>query len=721
MSAGPDTLAAARRDAPGGLAAPFVPPAPAGTTRSAIAPPPLHYRPEIDGLRAIAVIVVILYHARLHLFGVDPARGGFVGVDIFFVISGYLIGLIVLREIRASTFTFRAFYERRARRILPAIYTVLALTIPFSWRIILPRGFQDYSASIVSSVGSVANIFFWWTGSYDAEESLVKPNIHIWSLGIEEQFYLLVPVLLLLSWKYARRALPALLWGLCLCSLLLAEWMTHRAPDAAFFLLPSRMWELGAGLLLAQRELWQGRTPSPRLTTLLPALGLILIFAAIPFLRLHVHHPGLFTLIPVLGVALVIWFSGHGDPVTRMLSSPPFVGIGLISYSLYLWHQPIFALGRLSTADTVTAGQKLGWIALALVLATATYWLVEKPTRSRRRTSARTIWLIAGTGAIALAGFGLYGYRHDGLPGRFAGPLAAIAQADTIDEATLFQNGKGCLNYAPARGPCRFAGADPHGYALLTIGDSHARTLSGPLVDGLASYRGIASFTPLNRGGCVFILGLERYDVDTPNCPGRYNNLRMAYLLGQPRPIAILLSRLPLLIEQRRFDNREGGVEPGDDHPRLVATGSPQATPAPLPTIRADLARTVRLLLDHKVKVVLVYPLPEMGWNVPRKLLQLAHSGHYGDLRQIMRDERVSTSRALFQQRTRRTYALLDAVGSDPNLIRVYPERIFCPGERCLGTDAETIFYRDDNHLSRAGAARLDAAITAAIAARWGE
>ena len=163
------------------------------------------YRPEIDGLRAIAVCLVVLYHAEIRIAGIDAFRGGFVGVDVFFVISGYLIGSILLREIAAGRFSFLTFYERRARRILPALYVVLATSVPFAWLFLLPDAFKDWSASLLASVLSLSNLYFWKSGSYDAAENLLRPLIHTWSLGVEEQYYVVFPVLLLLLWTYARR------------------------------------------------------------------------------------------------------------------------------------------------------------------------------------------------------------------------------------------------------------------------------------------------------------------------------------------------------------------------------------------------------------------------------------------------------------------------------------------------------------------------------------
>jgi peptidoglycan/LPS O-acetylase OafA/YrhL len=673
------------------------------------------YRPEIDGLRAIAVCLVVLYHAEIRLAGADPFKGGFVGVDVFFVISGYLIGSILFREIAAGSFSFLTFYERRARRILPALYVMLATSIPFAWLFLLPEAFKDWSASLLASVLSLSNVYFWKSGSYDAAENLLRPLIHTWSLGVEEQYYLIFPVLLLVLWRYARRHLPFMMVALCFGSLVLAEWLTDRSASTSFFLLPSRLWELGVGAVLAKHEIDHGRVVSGLSARIMPIAGLCLLALGFLVMRPQYHHPGLMTLLPVIGSALVIWFCGAGDLVTRALSSRPAVFVGMVSYSFYLWHQPVFAFGRLTSIDGVGLGTVLIWIVLAFLLGVATFYLVEVPTRNRRLTSSRSIWLGAVLGAGLLGATGYYGYATNGAGGRFDRELALIASASRVHEADIRQGGKSCLNFDPAQGPCVFKGSSDDGYSLLTLGDSHARTLTGPLLESLSGHPAIASFAPVNRGGCIFVLGMRRVDEDQSSCPDDYNEKRLAYVSSVDRPIAILLSRLPLLVEESRYDNGEGGVEPGDDHPRIAAVGedgsaSPEA-------VAAAVSGTVTTLLKRGIKVVLVYPIPEMGWNVPQRLLMQARRQGFSPAAAEIPS--ISVAYADFQRRTRQTYELFDRVDSDPNLVRVYPEQAFCDGLRCFANDGSRIFYRDDNHLSDIGAGKVAGLIMSAIEERW--
>ncbi len=348
----------------------------------------LKYRREIDGSRAIAVAAVVLYHADFTFRGFTVFKGGFIGVDIFFVISGYLITSIILREMAENKFSFAGFYERRARRILPALFTVMLASIPFAWMYMLPKALKEYAGSVLSGLAFGSNIWFWQEASYWTEPSALKPLLHTWSLSVEEQFYVLFPVALVLIWKFARRYLTSLFVLGFLLSLQLAHSGSVRFPDASFYLLPSRGWELLAGALLAKLELEKGRIGHSVLDATMPAVGLSFIFYAFLFFDDQTRHPSFLTLIPVAGTMLFIWFSKTGEWVTDVLSSKLLVAVGLISYGFYLWHFPIFAFARLKDSSP-SHFDKLEWITLSLCLASLTYFLIERPFRNRTKIGRR--------------------------------------------------------------------------------------------------------------------------------------------------------------------------------------------------------------------------------------------------------------------------------------------------------------------------------------------
>jgi peptidoglycan/LPS O-acetylase OafA/YrhL len=369
----------------------------------------LTYRPEIDGLRAIAVSAVILYHAQITILGHQPFKGGFIGVDIFFVISGYLITSIILKElVTDGTFSFKYFYERRVRRILPALLFVMLVSLPFAWMYLLPSSFVDFSKSILYSLGFSSNFYFWYSGEqYGAESGLLKPFLHTWSLSVEEQFYILFPIVLLITFKYFRKYLIHTLILGFIISLGLADWMSKNHPSFNFYVLPTRGWELLAGSILAYFEITNGkRSENKILNLILPSVGLFLIIFNITFFKFYFRHPSLYTLPAIIGVCLIIWFSDKNEIIKKIISTKLFVGIGLISYSLYLWHYPIFAFARMTGFIENNSFNKLLLILVALILATISYRFIEKPFRSKKFLFKKLLIIII----IIFLSIGLFGF-----------------------------------------------------------------------------------------------------------------------------------------------------------------------------------------------------------------------------------------------------------------------------------------------------------------------
>ena len=347
----------------------------------------LTYRPEIDGLRAIAVIAVILYHTQLTIFGHQPFKGGFIGVDIFFVISGYLITSIILKElITTGFFSFKHFYERRIRRLLPALLFVMLASLPFAWMYLMPSSFVDFSKSIIYSLGFSSNFYFHYSGQeYGAVSGFLKPFLHTWSLSVEEQYYILFPIVLLFTFKYFRKYLIHILIVGFVISLGLADWGSRNHPSFTFYVLPTRGWELLAGSILAYLEITKGhRSKNKNLNSILPSIGFILIGHSILFFDDKMLHPSFYTLSPIIGVFLIIWFSNKNEIITKVLSSKLFVGIGLISYSLYLWHYPIFAFDRINEFSEGDVFNKIIIGLITLALSIISYYFIEKPFRNRK-------------------------------------------------------------------------------------------------------------------------------------------------------------------------------------------------------------------------------------------------------------------------------------------------------------------------------------------------
>lgn len=372
----------------------------------------LEHRREIDGLRALAVVPVIFFHGGFDLFS-----GGFVGVDIFFVISGYLITSIILTEIRSGTFSLLNFYERRARRILPALFVVVAACIPFAWLWLTPSHMREFTASVRYLAAFVSNIYFYKESGYFGPEAELEPLLHTWSLSVEEQYYVLYPLLVLVLWKYAPRSLPFVLLGLTVSSLAYANYEVVQDAYAAFFLLPSRVWELMLGGLLAFLVVAGALKVKRNQTASL--VGLCLIVYAVFAFSDETPTPSVYTLIPTVGAVLILLCATSETHVGALLGSKVFVGIGLISYSAYLWHQPIFAFARHRSLADPSPAFMLALLLLSLGLAWLSWRFVEQPFRRRDWIKQKHVFAICGLLTAVFLTFGILGKTTDGFAFRF--------------------------------------------------------------------------------------------------------------------------------------------------------------------------------------------------------------------------------------------------------------------------------------------------------------
>jgi peptidoglycan/LPS O-acetylase OafA/YrhL len=456
----------------------------------------LKYRPEIDGLRALAVLPVILFHA-----GIATFSGGFVGVDVFFVISGYLISSIIMVEIEEHKFSVVSFYERRARRILPALFFVMLWCLPVAIILMLPVQLKEFSESIISVSLFVSNIFFWSSSGYFETEAELKPLLHTWSLSVEEQFYIFFPFVLVWLWHFGRNRIVVVIVVAALCSLLLSEWAVRNAPSANFYLFPTRAWELLVGVYAAFYISSKGLNPSNPLST----FGIVLIAVAIFTFDDKTPFPGLYAVIPVLGTFLIIVFGLKGTMVAQLLSKKLFVYIGLLSYSAYLWHQPIFSFASLYTFQQLNFITVVALIVLSFSLAFVSWMYIEKPFRDNRRFSRRFIFSFSLIGILFFSGIGFYGYKHDGFI------LITDPKSKIISEAVNDWSYPGQLVVRSTSGLYSYTEGS---IDILFYGDSHAEQFA-PLAELIYKHRGLnAGF--LTGGGCPPIPNI--YEEKHKNC-----------------------------------------------------------------------------------------------------------------------------------------------------------------------------------------------------------
>jgi peptidoglycan/LPS O-acetylase OafA/YrhL len=660
----------------------------------------LTYRPEIDGLRAIAVGAVILYHAQITILGYQPFKGGFIGVDIFFVISGYLITSIILKELFTNdSFSFKHFYERRIRRILPALIFVMLVSLPFAWMYLLQSSFIDFSKSILYSLGFSSNFYFHYSGqTYGVESGFLKPFLHTWSLSVEEQYYIIFPIVLLITFKYFRKYLIHILILGFIISLGLADWGSRNHPSFNFYVLPTRGWELLAGSILAYFEINNGhRSKNKILNLILPSIGLFLIGHSILFFNDKIFHPSFYTLSPIIGVCLIIWFSNKDELITKILSTKLFVGVGLISYSLYLWHYPIFAFARITEFTEGGVFKKLLLGFLILIVSIFSYYFVEKPFRNKNNKFKVIFSLIV----IFLSVLMIFNFRviqKDGYPNRLPG----ILSGDFSKSWELLKNQKGETCFRNIEG-CKFNTSSNK--KVYIIGDSHMGSLLFNLKDRIVknNYQFITS----TIGGCLFYPGFNLVENKTQkinkNCNESYFQKIKQNLSNDKNSIIIFGGRHPLYLSNYLFDNKEGGVEGGVEGPewadKYVSTGK-------YDTIQNSFKREI-LEFSKNNKIILIYPIPEVGWNPNQKILyqwsKSEFSKHF-DLKYI------TTSFNVYRERTKSSFELLDSIQGD-NIYRVYPHKLFCDTtikDRCVTHDDKNIFYADYDHPSIKGSEMIN-------------
>lgn len=464
----------------------------------------LKYRPDIDGLRAVAVLAVVVYHATFSFSGGDVLTGGYLGVDVFFVISGFLITSILLVEQRdTGHISIANFYKRRVRRLLPALLLVVVVTLPLAYMFLLPEQMIDYAGSLVGSLLFSSN-FYWYFSlqQYGAESALLKPFLHTWSLAVEEQYYLLYPLLLMLIGKRSRALLFWVFLMLALASLFFAQYMTVKDSSFSFYLLPSRLWELMAGGFCALYYLSSKKLVLNRLVSQIILLSSVaVLIACMVVFRKETHHPGFITLMPIIATMAIISFGDEDSIVTQCLSFRPVVAIGKLSYAIYLWHFPIFAFARIS-GNFETPAAKLGFLVLAVLASAVSYKFVETPFR--RKTKVSWPKTIAATGVTSVAVLLLSGFAiiKQGFPERYTDVLDLTAEEMAHYRSDYWSDHSRFLPYTQPFSDDKIS--------VEVIGNSYGLDVSNVLAfdrrfevhfEGMTGYRCNAFTQPLSYAG----------------------------------------------------------------------------------------------------------------------------------------------------------------------------------------------------------------------------
>jgi peptidoglycan/LPS O-acetylase OafA/YrhL len=664
----------------------------------------LRYRPEIDGLRAIAVIPVVLFHAGFKTFS-----GGFIGVDVFFVVSGYLITSLIVKDIENGTFTFSGFYERRARRILPALFAMMLCCIPFAWLWMTPFELRAFSTSVISVVVFASNILFWRQSGYFDTTAELEPLLHTWSLAVEEQFYVISPIALLLLWRFGKRTIIIAIALSAIGSFILCEYASRTHPSFNFYWAITRAWELAVGSLssfvFVRRDALRDNA--------LSAVGLAGIIASVFWLDDATRFPSAYALLPVIGTALVLLFGASPTLAARLLSLRPLVGVGLISYSVYLWHQPLLVFARIRSLDDLSSNFKIAICLLSFVIASASWRFVELPWRSNQCQWFSRRSMIVGSGAAlccTFIGFGLFAHVTRGAPFRFSADVEALAAYSYEHNERRHECFSGPSSVIDPNKSCVYGNGNVVSVAIF--GDSHAEALVSALGNSMESTN--TGVRELAYAACPPIpdFGQTIIAKNVFKCDENYSSV-MSYLTEHHEiSIVIVHARWNLYIEGVPFDNMEGGRE-NETEFKLIFPGSKQLTEQAYP--KEAISRSYRVSINNLLalgkRVVLVYPVPEVGWDVPVFLSKLiaVHANI---------DRPLSTSYEVFKNRSIDAYRAFDAIPDNINLLRVKPEEILCNTRiqaRCVAERNGIPLYRDSNHLSLLGASMLSDDIVAAM------
>ena len=646
----------------------------------------MKYRSEIDGLRAIAVLAVILFHARVELF-----QGGFVGVDVFFVISGFLITKLIAENLDQDKFSLADFYIRRVRRIFPALILVLFCSIPAAYFLMSPTQFYNFSQSSIAAMLFSANFFFWKESSYFTAIKDEMPLVHTWSLSVEEQFYLLFPLFLLFVWRWGRSKVFWLLAALSLISLVISEWGWRNSVNANFYMTPSRAWELLAGSLTAlflrsntvtldaaqdgglqtntrqtntlPTNTLQIKASSLKANNVLSLIGLSAIIYSVVAFSEFAATPSVATLLPVGGTVLVILFGVPGTLVNKWLSTRVLVGLGLISYSTYLWHQPVFAFARLYFTSKPPWSVMALLVVLSLLLSWLSWRWIEKPFRDKRRVSNKCLVVCVSIGVSSVLFIGLMGHF------RVLTPL----------NLSQHNSSHGLVDYAGDNLSSIELEGEPE---YLLVGDSHA-------VQYLPSVRRKAGRASLiSEPACLSLPGLvnsyQGRSAERANCKALYQAY-FEYLDKTPSIHTVIIAH--------RYGKTLADSNTG------VLLGNVASSAEARIAFEQKLVELLSSLLAKNRKVVLIGNLPsaEVASNT---LLR-----GYQDCLYRYGKEMCPTTYPIERRAGQVSNQILDKVAEAMEGVEYYdPAMNLCDSTQCFIVKDQSLIYSDYAHLTAYGA-----------------
>ena len=644
---------------------------------------------EIDGLRAVAVLSVLAFHA-----GAPGFSGGFVGVDVFFVISGYLICSILLREISRGSFSIVRFYERRCKRILPALIVVLLACMAAALVLLSPEEAARMGSGVVATALSVSNVQFYLKGSYFDHGGILNPLLMTWSLAVEEQFYLVFPLLMLFLFRRMRGRIALTLWLLCAASLALSVYSEFRHPEFGFYLPFTRAWELGAGTLLAvlQIEQKRGLALPAWARHCLSVAGLGLILACVFRYSPGTRFPGYEAVAPVLGTVFLLL--AQGGIANRLLALQPFPAIGAISYSLYLWHWPLLSFASIISPQPLSDLARWLLMLIAFIAASLSYHYVESPFRTAKYTNSGRTIRAYGMALLLVAIAGASYRRTDGFRNR-APELARMEDSLDMNRATE------CISTAD-RGPVLSAHCYPApsaAPAIALLGDSHAEAIEATLRHQLAASG--TELVAITAYSCPPLQGTTRVLDDAPehssSC-ARFNAQALALITARADIKTVVLAGSWAMVPSDHFVPVADETARGESTSNLVA-----GIRAEIVALEAAGKRVV--LLDDWPSLTFV-PMQNAKLGYLPARARLAHllnglNAMQHDNGRVLRAETVTPAAEAVRK------ALIGLPDRDPGLRVIDTKQLLCTNASCAYADGPNLLYTDGNHVSHFGAERI--------------
>ncbi len=651
----------------------------------------MEYRREIDGLRAVAVIPVILFHAGFPIFS-----GGFVGVDVFFVISGYLITTIILSEKEQGTFSLVNFYERRARRIMPALFFVMFASTLAAWVWLYPSHMMGFSQSLIAVPLFSSNILFWQETGYWGVENELNPLLHTWSLAVEEQYYVLFPLFLMLMWRFKKRYIFSSFVLIAFGSLLLSQYLVNVKPTANFFLLPTRGWELAIGAGIAFYSLYRTKEMSALLShkfvdEMMGVLGIVLIAIAVFQFDESTPFPSVYALIPTLGTALIIIFSNNKTIIGKVLGSKPLVAIGLISYSAYLWHQPLFVFVRHQSL-IAPSSFILGILSLvSLILAYISWKYIEAPFRKKGFFPRNQIFIYTLLCSLFFIVIGVIGIETNGLSFRFSEKELRILDSKN-DRYVLKDKIEAELENGESLSVYEFGDMSTAESVFAVWGDSHGNAMLPAIIDS-AKKNGLKGVY-LGRVGCLPLLGAYQVISEYRTCNKHNDKIIQYFESNEDINKVFLVSRWSIYAMGERFKNEFGHVVYIND-----SYSKENSLQENKKVYERSFQRTIEKLNKLKKQIVIVKQVPETEYNIPEA---------YAKVQRFDYDVNLAPLKSDYHSRQEFVEGVFQKYNEIYPLSFIDPATYLCENDRCMIADDEDIpIYRDTNHLTRSFALNL--------------